>query len=436
MRFSMKFIPFSILLFLVSSVGFAQSPQEKTLADLVSPEVKTRRRAARELGERRFREGVAPLVNALKNDSDPEVRANAAVSLGMIKDTEAIPTLVEALRDPSADVRRAAIRGVVSYSIESDIGFIFARRKGLNTFNPFLETNEPVIVAAFTQVDERILTGLADQMRDDSDVDNRRSAVRALGVLRADSQVPAMVGALTDPMLRIEIFRVLVKLGNPEYGKHVIPYFSDPSGDIRNQAIAAAGLLRTKDAAAPLNELYRKSASPEERGRRKVILEALGRIGDSSSEEIFLENFADQDDDRRRFAFEGLGRAKNEQLITRISSARLNEKRETVKLAQAFALYKLGRPEYLLEIVRQLDSLSFADQAEGYLPELNSPQDLHPYFNRSTPPGIIRMMRAMGKIGTSADLPALEAMLRNRDSGVVNAANLAIQQIKRREKQS
>ncbi len=433
MRSSMKILPFALSILLLPSGAVAQSPQEKTIADLVSPDVKTRRRAARDLGERRFREGTAPLLTALKNDSDPEVRANAAISLGKIKDTEAIPNLVEALRDPAADVRRAAIRGVVSYSIESDIGFIFARRKGLSTFNPFLETNEPIIVAPFTKVDERILSGLADQMRDDNDLDNRRSAVRALGVLRADAQVDAMVGALTDADLRVEIFRVFVKLGNPEYGKYVIPYFDAPTSEVRDQAVAAAGLLRTKDAAAPLNERYRKATAEDERGRRKTILEALGRIGDSSSEDIFLENFANPDDDRRRFAFEGLGRAGNTQLVTRISSARLNEKKETVKLAQAFALYRMGRSEYLLEIVRQLDSLSFADQAAGYLPELLNPQDLHPYFRRSTAPGMVRMMHAMGKIGTSSDIPAIEGMLRERDSSVVNAANLAIQQIRRRE---
>jgi HEAT repeat protein len=423
----------------------AQDVQEKALADMKSPNVEARRKAARTLGERRFREGAPALMEAAKNDSDEEVRVNALVALGRIKDFTALPVALDAMNDVKPDVRRAAIRAVVSYYIESDIGFLFAARRGLNALNPFLDTNEPTIVAPFTSVDARILTALADRMRDDGDVLLRRASVRALGVLRANSQAAALAAALNDPDLRIDVFRVFIKLGHRENGTYAIPYFNDESREVRAQAIATAGLLQSRAAAEPLAEVYRQGV--EERGagaavsdffksvpeRQKTALEALARIGDSSAREIFEENLFHPDDDRRRYANEGLARIGDDAFVMKISAARLQEKRQSVKLAQAFALYRLGRAEYLSEVVKKLESESFGDQAEEYLLDLTQTFDLHPYFRKTNVDGTARMMRAMGKIGTPADLPALTLLLESGEARIVNAANLAIQQIKNRD---
>ncbi|MCS7079357.1 MAG: HEAT repeat domain-containing protein [Chloracidobacterium sp.] len=404
--------------------------QDRYVADLTSPDRQTRRRAAAALGNRRLQAAVPALLATLKDDLDAGVRAAAAVALGKIKAPEAIPPLVNALREPDADVRRAALRALLMFYIEDDIEFVFARRRGLSRFNPFLETDEPTTVLAGTVVAPEVLQALADTMRDDANPDNRRAAVRALGVLRADAMASAMVEALGDPALRMDIFRVFVKLGRPEYGIHILPYLNDRDADVRRQAIDAVGRLRTREAVTPLMARYRAARPGDD--QQTVILAALARIGDPASETIFSENLNQRSPERRRFAAEGLGRCGATAYVDRLLNDRLTEKNESVRLAQAFALYRLGRTDFLQEVVGQLDSLRHGAQAESYLYSLTRSADLHPYLRSAGVRGIERMMRAMERIGTRDDLPVLQPLLRSSDRRIANAANRAIRQIEAR----
>lgn len=404
--------------------------QDRYLADLTSPDRRTRRQAAVALGDRRLQAAAPALAATLKDDPDPDVRAEAAVALGKIKAPEALPPLMNALREPDADVRRAALRALLMFYIEDDIAFVFARRRGLDRFNPFLETDEPTAVLAGTVVAPEVLQALADAMRDDADPDNRRAAVRALGVLRADAMASAMVEALGDPALRADIFRVFVKLGRPEYGLHILPYLDDRDADVRRRAIDALGRLRTREAVAPLMARYR-AARPDGDDQTQ-ILAALARIGDPASEAVFAENLDRRSAERRRFAAEGLGRCGAVTYADRLLNDRLTEKNESVRLAQAFALYRLGRTDFLQEVVRHLDSLRHGAQAESYLYSLTRSADLHPHLRRAGVRGTERMLRAMERIGTRDDLPVLQPLLRDRDRRIVNAANRAVRQIEAR----
>ncbi|QUV92415.1 HEAT repeat domain-containing protein [Chloracidobacterium aggregatum] len=56
--------------------------QDRYLADLTSPDRRTRQRAAVALGDRRLQAAVPALLEVLRNDLDPQVRAEAAVALG------------------------------------------------------------------------------------------------------------------------------------------------------------------------------------------------------------------------------------------------------------------------------------------------------------------------------------------------------------------
>ncbi|MGQ9896649.1 MAG: HEAT repeat domain-containing protein [Acidobacteriota bacterium] len=421
------------MVWLVGSVLIAWLPvlgQDRYLADLTSPDRRTRRRAAAALGDRRLQAAVPALLEALRDD--PQVRAEAALALGKIKDPQALPPLVEALRELDADVRRAVLRALLLFYIEDDIEFVFARRQGINRFNPFLEVDAPTMVLPGTVVAPSVLQALADAMRDDARVDNRRAAIRALGVLRGESMVSAMVEALGDPALRADIFHVLVKFGRPEYGLHVLPYLDDSDANLRRQAVEALGRLRTREAVTPLMARYRAARPGRDADRQTQILAALARIGDPTSEALFRENLDHPSPDRRRFAAEGLGRCELLAYVNQLSNRHLTEKNEQVRLAQAFALYRLGRREFLEEVVRQLDSRRYGEQAETYLLSLAQTTDLHPYLRRVGPRGTERMLRALGQVGTRDDLPALRSLLGERDQRMINAANRAIRQIEAR----
>ena len=76
------------LLSLVVAVRAETQSLETLLAYLKSPNPSTRRDAAHKLGERRVRNQLAveALAVAANKDEDPDVRAEALQSLGMIKD--------------------------------------------------------------------------------------------------------------------------------------------------------------------------------------------------------------------------------------------------------------------------------------------------------------------------------------------------------------
>src|SRR5215475_472904 len=134
----------------ISALGETQR-LETLLAYLKSPNVDTRKDAAHKLGERREHDQVAveALAVAATKDEDEGVRAEAIRSLGLIKSFSALGEMLSGLKDPEPEVRRAAIKSLVTLYTEHDIDFITNRRRGWNLLNPFLDTNDHEIVEQY-----------------------------------------------------------------------------------------------------------------------------------------------------------------------------------------------------------------------------------------------------------------------------------------------
>lgn len=419
-----------ILLLLVGLHGSALAQTtEELIANLHSPIVKTRLEAARKLGERRQREAAGPLAHVLRTDTRADVRREAARALGLIKDEATLPALLAALSDAHREVRRAAILALVSFYIETNIEFITAERRGWQILNPFLSTYEATIVEPETKVDDRITQGLVRVAQSDGDLGVRQAAVRALGVLRATTAVPQL-GRLFigHSALRVEILKTFMKLGDPRAGPYIIPFLNDSDAAVRKSALIAVGLLRITEAVPKLIEVFGR---PPDEETARLALEALARIGDRAAEKLFLQNLEHPLPERRRFATEGLARLGDASYIERISRLRLREKDRSVQLAQAFALYQLGRREFLEAIFQELDGREHA-QAAAYLLEVE-PEDLYPFLPRGSLRARRAVVEALGLIGSREAIEHLKSLLRAEDPDLVNAANLAIQRIERRE---
>src|SRR5215204_3016536 len=65
-----------------------------------------------------------------------------------------------------------------------------------------------------------------------------------------------------------------------------------------------------------------------------------------------------------------------------VEGYQLQEQNKEVRLALDWALYRMGRSEALYRVVDDLDS-GRHDQAVGYLSELESPDLLYPFLNKS-----------------------------------------------------
>jgi HEAT repeat protein len=419
---------------------------ETLLAYMKSPNVSTRRDAARKLGERRVRNQLAieALATAVTKDDNPGVREDAVNSLGLIKDFSALPEMLDSLKDLEPGVRRVAVRSLVALYTEHDIEFITNRRSGWNLFNPLLDTSDHEIIEPYILVDLKIIAALGESARGDQDRDVRVSAIRGLGVLRATGAITQLNDALTaDQDVRIEVLRAFIKIGDPAAGPHLVQFFHDSDQKVRTQAMVAAGLLKYRPAVEPLIAAYR--LGPEKKGslkrvtdkvkgrftylppRDEAALWALSLLGDEKAEQVFAENITNVDDDRRQHALEGLARIAKPQYLDQISRLILTEDNGDVKLAKHWALYRMGAPQHLIYIVRKLDT-DQADQARGYLLESN-PVDLYVHVHSSSKEIRQGVIEVLGRIGDAETVKELEPVVRTSSPATADAATVAIKRI-------
>ncbi|HKP87852.1 MAG TPA: HEAT repeat domain-containing protein, partial [Blastocatellia bacterium] len=150
--FHVRVFALALAVMTLSGAAAAETQSLETLlAYLKSPNVETRRDAARKLGERRIRNQLAveALAVAARKDEDREVRGTAVESLGLIKDFSALPEMLGALKDSHPEVRSVAVRSLVALYTEHDIDFITNRRTGWNRLNPFLDTSDHEIIESY-----------------------------------------------------------------------------------------------------------------------------------------------------------------------------------------------------------------------------------------------------------------------------------------------
>jgi HEAT repeat protein len=426
--------------------GAAQS-LETLLAYLKSPNVETRRDAARKLGERRLRDQfvVEALVVSARKDEDQEVRAEALRSLGKIKEMSALPEIIAGLSDPEPNVRRVAVRSLVELYTERGVDFITNRRTGWNLFNPFLDTSDNEIIEPYISVEPQIIKALGETARGDHNRDVRISAIRALGVLRGREAIPQLADALmADRDVRIDVLRAFIKIGDSEAGQHLIPFFRDSDRKIRTQSMAAAGFLKYKPAIEPLMSVY--GLGPEEKGafttvartvkgafsyipqRDEAALWALSLIGDEKAEQLFVENLDHSDADRRQYAIEGLARIADPRYQDQLSRLVLTERNDDAKLAAYWALYRMGSRPDLQHVAARLNS-DQEEQARGYLLETDSPEHLYPFIRSSKKRIRLGVIEILGSVGDASTIKELEPVVRSSGAQTADVATVAIKRI-------
>ncbi|HEY6330897.1 MAG TPA: HEAT repeat domain-containing protein [Blastocatellia bacterium] len=429
------------------SVLADDQPDEALVQYMKSPEALKRREAAQKLGDRRVKdqEAVQALATAARSDEDEGVRADSLHALGKIKDFSVLDAMIGGLKDSDPKVRRAAIKALVMLYTEHDIDFITNRRTGWNLLNPLLDTDDHEVIPRYVLVDPGIVTALGESVRGDQDRDDRIAAIRALGVLHGADAIPQLADALTsDREVRIDVCRTFIKIGEPEAARHLIPFFRDSDQKIRTQAMFAAGMLKYHPAAEPLLSVY--GLGPERKGpvmlvtqkvkgrfeylppRDEAALWALSIMGDPQAEQTFVENLEEKDSDRREYAVQGLARIADPKYKDQISRMLLTEHNDDCKLAEHWALYKMGDRGELQQVIRKIDS-SQQEQAEEYSAEVNSPADLYPYVDSSNKTIRLEVITILGRIGDRESIGVLKPLATSSGHNVADAANDSIKTI-------
>jgi HEAT repeat protein len=431
------------LVWATNFVWAAAQTQQRSVEGLVyelkHPDADKRKDAAKKLGDSQVRNAVPELVEATK-DPDSGVRLEVAKALVKINDSRALGAFTELTRDPDPEVQKVSIQGIVQIYVVVESGFLADMKKVADFMNPLSDGYNPMMVEPYVPVSEAAVTGISDLLfHDDKGI--RKDAAVALGILRGQSALPAIQHALEGEQandVKVELIRAIYKIGDPAGGEALLPLIRDPDKKVHDEAILAAGRLRTKQAVPQLNELYR--AGVEERKKvfglvpvsgtddlQRKVLEALAYIADPDSKDIFEDALEDSRDHYRRYGAEGLGRIRDESYLGLIARKYLREEKKDVKLAMGYAQYLMGREEHLVELVDNATS----GQAFYYMLELDAEQvkGLYPYVQTERDATKIRLLDVIGLKGDMSSMPLVQELSNHENADVASAANLAIRRL-------
>ncbi|HET6961489.1 MAG TPA: HEAT repeat domain-containing protein [Terriglobia bacterium] len=410
----------------------AEPTLEQLKADLRSADVKVRRKAASELGKTQSHEAVQPLLSAA-SDRDVSVREEVVKSLGLLKDQEALTMLLTTIKDPAESVREESIIALVNLYADRDAGWVVTRtaKKVYKTVNPFSDRvgDDATIIEAYVQVAPMVIDSIADRLVDSSPA-IRLDAAKALGVLRARPAVARMIDAMKtgDVNLRIAVLRSLYKIRETSVDEQIMPYLNDSDKNVRDETIVTLGLFRSKKALPELKGIY--DQNPDTKLRLKAF-QALALIGDGSTLDLFQRNLRDPDKAYRQAAAEGIGRIGEASLVEEVSRTFLSEKDLGAQLAQSFALYRLGRKEFLDKLLMGLTERMYYQQPTAYLVEMGAAvvPDLTRNLNHENAVVRERLCGVLGLIGDSSTIEQLKPLLQDSSPSVASEAAVAIRRL-------
>jgi HEAT repeat protein len=205
-----------------------------------------RREAAKSLGFLKDDRAVEPLISVLA-DSDKNVRHYAAYALGEMKDGRAAQALLAALGDPEWCVRDQAAWALREIG---DPAIVPSLAKAMAAKEADLK-QLVWILQGIPDVD--VVAPLAELLEDD-DVTTRLRAVQVLGTMREKPAVDALIAALSDssPKVRHAVVDTLVAIGDRRV-KKPLEELASRETDAALRAVLEAALVQMsyrKDLAA------------------------------------------------------------------------------------------------------------------------------------------------------------------------------------------
>ncbi len=417
----------ALALTLVPSLALAAARPgfDDLLANLKSPNTKTRQEAAAALGKSRRREAVLPLA-ALVRDPEPKVRLEVVRALRELRDLAAVPALVTSMGDGDPKVREEAIGALVEVYAESP------RSGPVQGFlDIFSDEYDRSSVLPFTNVDPSVYKALAAALRDERG-DIREEAALALGILDGRGAVRDLTAALQDPeaSVRGAAATAIGKVGSAEDGKALIPLLGDESETVRKRVLKALGVLKVKEAGPALREMY-------DNNRRKEMglkaLACLSRIGDPSQGDLFRELIQDPDPERKRLAIEALGRISDASMLPAFTKDYQRERNDELKLAYSFSLTMLGNRAFLDSLVLCLPSKTLGRRCRGYIQEMGREvlPELYPYLGDPEADVRAELCDIVAGFGDPASLAKLTPLVNDPSTKVADRANRAVERLRR-----
>jgi HEAT repeat protein len=416
-----------------------QVPVESLIYDLKNPDPVRRKEAARLLGENKVQKATPDLVAAAQ-DPDLEVRREIVIALDKMLDIRVLPAFVKLSADQDKLIRDRCIVGLTNLYIPQEGGLVVTLNKIANFFNPWSDEWADVVVEPGIKVDGSAITALCERLSDTDDGIRLRAA-RGLGILKGKAAVPVLLTALRQDQtnaVRFEIIRSLGKIGDGSAAPDFMNYLGYNDTKVRNEAIFVIGRFRYHEAMPEMMRLYEKeSALPPkliDKPFREALLDAMAFIADPSAKPLFAKEKQNPEGALRLHAIEGLARLGDPAMATEISRDWLHEKDAQTKTAEAYALFRMGRREYLDEVVNCLGNGKTNSEARMFLLELKLEELPELYAQANNKDVNVRegLAEILGLVGDERAIPVLLELSKDRRGQITAIANQAVRRINAR----
>lgn len=419
-----------------------QVPVDSLIFDLKNPDAVRRKEAAKLLGDNKIQKATPDLV-AAASDPDPAVRREIVIALDKMLDMRSLPGFVKLSADTEKDIRDRCIIGIIDLYVPQESGLVVSLNKVANFFNPWSDEWAEVVIEPGIAVDANAVSALCDRLQDVDD-GLRLKAARALGILKGKSAVPNLLDALRRDQtyaVRFEIIRSLRKIGDDSAAKSLMSYLAYNDNKSRNEAVFTIGRFRYREATPELIRLFEKERAlpPKlvDQTYCAFLLDALAFIADPAVKDLFMKEKTNPDDALRVHAVEGLARLGDPAMASDTSRDWLHEKNPRIKTAQAYALYRMGRREFLDELVNCLGNGKTNGEARMFLLEFKSDELPELYAQTKNDDANVRegLAEVLGMIGDARAIPVLQNLGKDRRGQITAIANQAIRRINARTAQ-
>lgn len=430
LRIPGRLLLFAVLGLLVFSIGAgAQAQAPSLLEQLKSPNSDQRAKAASELGKKGESSAVPALTAAL-NDPSAKVRREVVVALAEIRGDAALDGLIAASRDTDPQVRVVAVDALSGYYLgrAPSIGLMGGIKHATET-----GADEKVRIDPGVAVDPKVIAALQVALEDTRSIEAARHAAKGLGILMAKSAVPALVKAAHSPDedLALEALNSLGKIKDPSAGPQLVDLLKSSKKAVKQDAVLTVGILRTRSAASQLQLLAQNDTDKK---TRRNAFEGLAYIGDPVSYDLFIRTLGEKEKTYRAYAAQGLGRIGDKRAIPELQKALAAETDGAARLAEEFALTKLGESR-LGELVAGLGSSNW-QPALAYLIELGGdPQvatQLPTYLSNKDANIRQRLCTVLMYVGNTASVAPLEQASKDSNNTVASEALRALRAVRSR----
>src|SRR5215472_6458187 len=204
-----------------------------------------------------------PRLQEFLKDPSVDVRVEAVRQITEIGPPRSLDPLVLATRDNDAEVQILATDGIVNFYlpgyVKTGLGASL-KRVGTSIKGRFTDTNDQVIDPYIT-VRPDVIAALAKLVTSGSSMDVRANAARAVGILRGQGAVDALIDAThsKDSTLIYESLNALEKIRDESAGPRIAFLLRDFVPKVQIAAIDAVGLLRDQQDLPQLVDVLNRS---------------------------------------------------------------------------------------------------------------------------------------------------------------------------------